>query len=41
MTDLDFYTKALRLQSRVIRQIARIKAYNEHWSDEYCRKKAI
>ena len=39
MTDLDFYTKALRLQSWVLKQIAQIKAYNEHWDAEYCKQK--
>lgn len=41
MTDLDFYTKALRLQSWVLKQVAQIKAYNEHWDAEYCKKKVI
>ena len=39
MTDLDFYTKALRLQSWVLKQVAQIKAYNEHWDAEYCKRK--
>lgn len=41
MTDLDFYTKALRLQSWVLKQVAPIKAYNEHWSANYCKEQII
>lgn len=41
MTDLDFYTKALRLQSWVLRQVAQIKAYNEHWGADYCKEKVM
>ena len=38
MTDLEFYQKALSLQSWFVNRISEIKAYGKHWSDELCLK---
>ena len=38
MTDLEFYQKALLCQSWLVNRISEIKAYEKHWSDEFCLK---
>ena len=40
MTDLDFYKKALYLQSWVLAGLAQIKAYSDYWNEEICKEKA-
>lgn len=41
ITDQDFYTKALSLQSRILSDLAQIKAYGDCWDAKLCKKKAI
>lgn len=41
MNDLEFYKKALRIQSCALSYIAQVPAYNGHWSPEYSIEKIL
>ena len=41
MTDIEFYTKALRLQSWVLKQDVQIKACEKYWSADFCKRHVI